>query len=132
MKTLKEQEAADEKSLASLKENLAGKEEDLLNENESLKESTKDKESIEDYLLKIKPGCDFIDEHFSERENSRATEKSALENASKMIKDTPAYKTAMANAKTESFGKCKDTCTENENHANCKACMADVTVPAYC
>jgi len=49
-----------------------------------------------------------------------------------LIKATPAYKTAMAEAKVEGFGDCKEPCTKDEADAKCKACLADVTVPAYC
>jgi chromosome segregation ATPase len=132
MAKLKKQEADSQKSLADMQETLAEKEKTLLETQEDLKETTKDKEAIKAYLLKIKPGCDFITKNYDEREASRKTEKSALEKAIGLIKATPAYKTAMAEAKTESFGKCKEPCTKDEADAKCKACMADVTVPAYC
>merc|ERR1719333_1574106 len=132
MAKLKKEEADAEKSLANLQETLAEKEKALLETQEDLKETTKDKEAIEAYLLKIKPGCDFITKNYDTREANRKTEKSALEKAIGLIKATPAYKTAMAEAKIESFGKCKEPCTKDEADAKCKACMADVTVPAYC
>ena len=53
-------------------------------------------EAIENYLEKIKPGCDFITENFDLREENRATETTALEKAEGLIKDTPAYKDAVA------------------------------------
>merc|ERR1719399_260951 len=132
MADLKKKEAASEKSLADLQENLAEKEKELLEAQEDLKETVKDKKAIEAYLLKIKPGCDFITTNFDKREESRKTEKEALEKAVKLIKATPAYKTAVTAATEESYGKCKETCVKDENHVKCKACMADVTVPAYC
>jgi len=132
MTKLKKEEAEAEKSLAKLQEDLATSEQQLLEAQEDLKETTKDKESIEAYLLKIKPGCDFITTNFKTREANRKTEKDALEKAVGLIKATPAYKTAMAEAKSESFGKCQEPCDADEADVKCKACMADVTIPAYC
>jgi hypothetical protein len=132
MAGLKKQEASDEKRLSNLQEDLAEKEKDLLQAQEDLKATTEDKEAIETYLLKIKPGCDFITKNVDLREKNRATEKAALEKAIKLIKATPAYKTAVNAATVESYGDCKEPCTKDENHVECKACMADVTIPAYC
>merc|ERR1719160_861638 len=117
MTKLKDEEAKAEKSLVDLQDTLAEKEKELLEAQEDLKETTKDKESIEAYLAKIKPGCDFITTNFKTREANRKTEKDALEKAVGLIKATPAYKTAMAEAKTESFGKCKEPCTKDEADA---------------
>jgi len=132
MASLKKEEAEAEKSLAKYQDDLATKEKELLEAQEDLKETTKDKEAIEAYLLKIKPGCDFITKNFKTREANRKTEKDALEKAVKLIKATPAYKSAMAAAKVEGFGDCKAKCTKDEKGAECQACLADVTVPAYC
>merc|ERR1719160_113707 len=132
MTKLKDEEAKAEKSLVDLQDDLATKEKELLEAQEDLKETTKDKEAIEAYLLKIKPGCDFITKNFKTREANRKTEKEALEKAVKLIKATPAYKSAMAAAKVEGFGDCKELCTRDEKGAKCQACLADVTVPAYC
>jgi len=97
-----------------------------------LKDTTADKEAIESYLLKIEPGCDFITENFSDRETNRATETGALENAQTLLKGTPAYKAAEAEAHTASFGECEEPCTESEEHVKCKSCMAETTIPGYC
>merc|ERR1719148_118200 len=132
MTKLKEEEAKAEKSLAKLQEDLAKTEQELLDAQEDLKSTTKDKEAIETYLLKIKPGCDFIDTNFDLREKNRATEKQALEKAIKLIKGTPAYKTFTSEATVESYGDCKEPCVEDSADVKCKACMADVTIPAYC
>merc|ERR1719181_1738784 len=106
MADLKKKEAASEKSLAEMQKTLATKEKELLEAQEDLKETTKDKEAIEAYLLKIKPGCDFITKNFKTREANRKTEKDALEKAVKLIKATPAYTAAMASATVESYGDC--------------------------
>lgn len=81
---------------------------------------------------KIKPGCDFITTNFDDREANRAIEKKALEKCRTLIKDTPAYKTAVAEAHVESFGDCKEPCVKDEEHVECKACMAKTTVPGFC
>jgi hypothetical protein len=131
MTKAKNQEAADEKRLAKLQDDLATAEKDLLEAEEDLKATTENKESIEAYLLKIKPGCDFIKSNFAEREKSRGIEKTALEKAVRLIKGTPAYKTAVNQATVESYGDC-DTCEKDKDDVECKACLADVTIPAYC
>jgi len=132
MADLKAEEAEHEKNLAELQKSLADAEENLLLRQEELKKDKKDQEAKETYLKKIKPGCDFITENFDEREENRATEKEALEKAITLIKDTPVYKAAMAEAHANSFGDCKETCLENEEHVKCKACMAKTSVPGYC
>jgi chromosome segregation ATPase len=131
MTKLKKEQKDSEESLTKLQDELAQAEEDLLTAQEDLKATTADKEAIEAYLLKVKPGCDFITENFDLREKNRKTEKTALEKAIKLIKGTPAYKSAMAASRVEGFGDCS-SCDKNENHVKCKACMADVTIPAYC
>jgi DNA repair exonuclease SbcCD ATPase subunit len=132
MTQLKKEEADAEKSLANLHATLAEKEKELLEAREDLKSTTKDKEAIETYLAKIKPGCDFITTNYQLREDNRATEKAALEKAVKLIKETPAYKTSVNEATVESYGKCKEPCVADAEDVKCKACMADVTIPAYC
>merc|ERR1719223_2437960 len=64
MADLKGEEAELEETLATLHETLAAKEEELFQKKEEHKATTTEKESIEAYLLKIKPGCDFITENF--------------------------------------------------------------------
>merc|ERR1719409_2706318 len=132
MTKLKNSQTADEKSLASLQDDLAQAEKDLLSKQEDLKSTTEDKEAAEDYLVKIKPGCDFITENFSLREKNRGIEEAALRKAIGLIKGTPAYKTAVNEATVESYGDCKKPCVKDESDVECKACMADVTIPAYC
>jgi hypothetical protein len=132
MTKLKKEQKEAEENLAGLQDKLAQAEKDLLDAQEDLKATTADKEAIEVYLLKIKPGCDFITKNFDTREKNRGIEKAALEKAVKLIKGTPAYKTAVNSATVESYGDCKEPCVEDEGHVKCKACMADVTIPAYC
>jgi len=132
MTTLKDEEAGSEESLAELQKTLAEKEEELIMKTEEHKKTTKDRDSVENYLEKIKKGCDFITTNFEERESNRATEAEALGRAYDLIEDTPAYKSAVAEANVESFGECKEPCVEDEEHVKCKACVAEVTIPAYC
>jgi hypothetical protein len=129
---LKANEQSDEKLLAKTQDNLAQSEKDLLEANEDLVATTKDRDAIVDYLLKIKPGCDFIDDNFKLREKNRGIESEALRKAIRLIKRTPAYKTFDSESTVESYGDCKKPCVKNEAHVKCKACMADVTIPAYC
>jgi len=131
MTALKKEQAEKEKSLSELQKTLADTEKDLLQAEDDLKATVKDEEAIETYLAKIKPGCDFITENYALRTNSRVTEKDALEKARDMLKDSPAYKNAETKAKIEGFGKCKE-CEKSEQGVECKACMADVTIPGYC
>merc|ERR1719327_1655146 len=119
--------------LGKLKEDLAQKEKELLQAQNDLKETEADKAAIEKYLLSIKAGCDFMEENFDLREKSRAAETDALNKAIDLLKGTPAYKTAMADAHQESLGDCKDTCNDaGEEHVKCKACLAKVEIPGYC
>mmetsp|Transcript_22973 Transcript_22973/g.53011 ORF Transcript_22973/g.53011 Transcript_22973/m.53011 type:complete len:83 (+) Transcript_22973:1-249(+) len=71
--------------------------------------------------------------NIDKRDQHRATEKQSLETAVTKIKATPAYQDAMAAAHTESLGDCADVCkAQGEDHVECKACLAKVTVPGYC
>jgi len=132
MAELKAKEEDSQKTIIELQTTLATKEEELTQKEKELKETQADKESIEEYLLKIKPGCDFITKHFETREDNRATETSALNQAKGLLKDTPAYKAAKAQEKEDGFGECKEPCNENEEHVECKACLAETSIPGYC
>merc|ERR1740116_471725 len=133
MTKLKGEERKLQKSLAKLKRTLAEKRAELLESQKSLKETIAVKEAAEAYLLKIKPGCDFITENYDKREKHRAAESKALKKAAELLKGTPAYKAAESESELESLGSCKDICVdEGRGHAKCKACLSDVTVPGYC
>jgi len=132
MTSLKKEQKKLEESLVDLQDKLAQAEDDLNQAEEDHKATTKDKEAIEDYLEKIKPGCDFIKSNYKLREENRKTEKAALEKAKGLLKGSPAYKNAEAEATVESYGKCKEPCVEDAADVKCKACQADVTIPAYC
>jgi len=99
MKTLKEEQAKLERSLVDLNQELTDKEKELATKRIELSDVQADKLAIEKYIESIKPGCDFITANFDTRESNRASEIAALENASKLLKDTPAYKAAKAEEK---------------------------------
>lgn len=132
MTDLKTQEAEKEESLADLRATLAEKEKDLFQKKQDLEATQKDVASIEAYLLKIKSGCDFIVENIETRKSNRASETSALEQAQELLKGSPAYQTFEAQAHNETMGDCLGKCTGNEEHVDCKACLAGTSVPGYC
>lgn len=132
MTQLKEEEATLQELLARLQKELAEAEQTHLEKVEDKKNTVADKEAIEAYLLKIKPGCDFITAEFDTRTDNRKTEAAALEKATELLKATPAYQTAMANSHDESLGDCLDKCKGAEDHVQCKACLAKTSVPGYC
>merc|ERR1719172_610849 len=107
MADLKKEEADLMKVLAELNVQLAEKEAELKMKEENLAKETAGKIATEDYLAKIKPGCDFITEHFDAREESRATEKKALKKVVSVLKGSPAFKAQVQKRKEESWGACK-------------------------
>lgn len=84
------------------------------------------------YQAEIFPGCNFILTNFDTREANRKTEETALKECITLIQATDTYQLAVASAHEKSLGDCKDICAPNEKHANCKACLASVTVAGYC
>merc|ERR1719433_1535028 len=107
--------------------------EKLLGKQNDLETTVKDKEAIEAYLAKIKDGCDFITDNIADRKQSRLNEAKALSGAVKLLKKSPAYIAAEADKHQQSLGDCAGICNDkSEDHAECKACLAKVTVPAYC
>merc|ERR1719482_1909123 len=92
----------------------------------------KEKKAAEDYLLSIKPGCDFMDQNIDARKSSRRAEKSALEDSRKLMEGTPEYKEAAAAEEAAALGECADACVGRLEHAECKSCQGDTTVTGYC
>eukprot|EP00418_Pyrodinium_bahamense_P021550 CAMPEP_0179147194 /NCGR_PEP_ID=MMETSP0796-20121207/71140_1 /TAXON_ID=73915 /ORGANISM="Pyrodinium bahamense, Strain pbaha01" /LENGTH=770 /DNA_ID=CAMNT_0020847769 /DNA_START=29 /DNA_END=2341 /DNA_ORIENTATION=- len=132
MSELKEEEKRLELSLGDNRLLLAEKEEERVGLQKDLKTTKVEKAAIEAYLLKIKPGCDFIVGNIEARSANRQEEQDALENATEQLKGSPAYQEAMMQAHNESLGECLETCAGAEENVECLACMAHVTVPAYC
>jgi len=132
MAKLKEERGSLQESLAELKKTLAEKEEELMGKREDLKATTEEKEAIEAYLEKIKPDCDWYLENVEDRKSKRATEKEALEKAVGFLKGTPHYEAAVEKENNATLGKCLEICYQREDHAECRACRTDTSVPGYC
>jgi len=133
MTTLKTEEASLQSNLATLTKTLADTEQELMEKKQDLEDTIKAKEAIEAYLLKIKPGCDFITSEISLRQTNRAAETAALNQATELLTKSPAYMTAEAVAHNDTLGDCLGVCANaGEEHVTCKACLAKVTVPGYC
>merc|ERR1719217_950784 len=131
MNDLKTQEAACLETIADLTDSLASTEKTLEETEIDLAKTTKEKKALEAYLLKIKPGCDFITENIDTRKDNRAAETSALNTAKDKLMGTPAYKSAAAKAEKEMLGKCADACSDKSS-VECKACLAGTSVTGYC
>jgi len=133
MAELKKGQAELMETIADLQVQLAAAEKTLGEKKAELEKTKVELKRLEDYLLKIKPGCDYIETNYEDRKTARAKEKAALEKATELIKGTPAYKAAVAAAEQEALGDCKAICNEaGRKHAKCEACLADVSVPGYC
>merc|ERR1719160_1380050 len=131
MNDLKTQEAACLETIADLNENIASTEKTLEETNIDLEKTTKEKKALEAYLLKIKPGCDFITENIDSRKDSRKKETEALKKAKDKLMGTPAYKSAKAAEEKVMLGKCADDCADKSS-VECKACVAGTSVTGYC
>merc|ERR1719453_746738 len=129
---LKTQEAATLDTIADLQEQLAGKEKSLEERTIDHAKVSEEKKTVEDYLLKIKGGCDFITDNIDVRDESRATERSSLETAKEELYSTPAYKAAKAEEEKAALGACAEKCWEQEETPECKACIEGVSVVGYC
>jgi len=132
MKGLTDDEADLKKTLTGLEKELADSELELAAKHDEKDETEKEKMKVEQYVEKIKPGCDFVVDNFDDRESNRDTESTALKKVIGMLEDSPAYKAAKTEADQEAMGECKDTCVEDEAHAKCKACLAGISVPGFC
>merc|ERR1719409_1468028 len=107
MNDLKTQEGTMLETIADLSEKLAEKEKTLAETEEDLAKTTAEHTATVKYLLKIKPGCDFITENIDIRDEHRANEVKALQGA--------------------------DKCPVGEDkNLACKACINGITESAYC
>jgi len=135
MTTFRTDEGNSVTNLATLRSTLAQKQEELRDRRKEHATTSKEKAALETYLEKIKPGCDFITLNIVTRKANRLDEKTALEEASRIIKGSPAYVTAVDVAHNESLGSCLAICNENQCNeacAPCKACLNKVSVPGWC
>merc|ERR1719326_675859 len=106
MTDLKASEATISDSIADLSEQLAEKEKLLMETNEDLTKTLAEHKAVEKYILKIKPGCDYITENIDTRDEHRAREMTALRSAEDTLKATPVYKKAAAEAEKAALGEC--------------------------
>merc|ERR1719152_591725 len=103
MTDLKSEEATLLDTIADLSEQLAEKEKSLLETTEELTKTLAEHKAVEKYLIKIKPGCDFITENIDFRDEHRAKEMQALI-------------------------ECAEKCPVGEpKNLACKACIAGIT-----
>merc|ERR1719405_479814 len=93
-------------TIADLSEQLAEKEKTLAEMNEDLTKTLAEHKAVEKYLLKIKPGCDYITDNIETRNEHRAAEIKALTQAEDTLKSTPVYKKAAAEAEKMALGEC--------------------------
>jgi len=132
MTGLKDMQTGLEAMLAELKATIARKKKELMEKQKDLAKTEAEKAALEAYLVKIKPGCDFITEQMDLRMGNRAMEKQGLEDARTQLLESPVYKEYLTVAHNESLHDCLGVCAPNEEHVDCKACLADVSVPGYC
>jgi len=132
MAKLKKDETSMQKGLVKLNSDLTEKEKELEEKQTDLKDTTKAKEAIEAYLLKIKPGCDFITTNLKMRDTNRDTETKALNKAKGLIEGTAAYKDAVQKDKELAAGKCKKECRLDDSSLKCKVCVAGTTKHDFC
>jgi len=129
---LQADEADVRERIAALEERVAEKVKELEMAQTDLKKTETEKTAIEAYLLKIRPGCDFITMNIDEREEMRAAEQASLQEALDKMKDTPAFKEAEAQAERDALGECADACIPDRAVLACQACLAETTEEAYC
>merc|ERR1719191_1984460 len=133
MAKLKSEEADLEKSIAELTKTLAEKNKEKNTKQAERKEAKKEVKSLETYMEKIKPGCDFITENIDKRKKDREAEMKAFHTSVDLIENSPIFQNAEAEAHEEELGECAPVCTESgEEHAKCKACLAGIEVAGYC
>lgn len=89
------------RTLADLRADLAQKNQELDSAQADLSVTSKGKETLENYIASIQPGCNFISTNFALREDNRDREKEALQSAKMRIEASPvnaAYAAAPAAA----------------------------------
>jgi hypothetical protein len=99
MKTLTEAETGSQESIVKLNEDLATKEKELNAKIQDQTSTEREQIAIERYIAKMKPGCDFVLEKYSDRKAARIAEKAALVDATKKLKGSPSFQSATQKAK---------------------------------
>merc|ERR1719460_2456796 len=118
-------------TITDLTEEIAEKEDTIEKKYVDKFQTEKEKKSLERYILKIKPGCDFITENIDTRKDNRKAETDALKTAKDKLMGTPAYKSAAAAVEKVMLGKCADSCSDKTS-IKCKACIAGTSETGYC
>jgi chromosome segregation ATPase len=131
MDTLKADEKTCLDTIVSLEETVALKEADIEAKHVDKEQTHKEMKSMERYLEKIKPGCDFITENIDTRKENRAGELEALQKAIENLQSTPAFKAAEAEDEKNALGECAVKCS-NRDSLECVACIGGTTVSGYC
>lgn len=131
MEKLTSEQKEQQKNMVSLKNALAKAEQESIDKKQDLKQAGKEKKATESYLSDIKPGCDFMFDNFDLRTDNRKLETKALVQARTLLKNSPVYQAAEAEAEADALGACKSKCNVPD-HVNCKACLAKVSVAGYC
>jgi len=120
-------------TLGTIQATLAQRRQELKTKKKEHDVTSKEKATLEAYLEKIKPGCDYITNNIAARKANRAEETESLEEAKQLLEESPAHAEAEARAHQESLGDCAGICnSQGEEHVDCKACLAKVSVPGYC
>merc|ERR1719499_968604 len=115
-------------ALGQIQATLAQRRQELKTKEKEHDATSKEKATLEAYLEKIKPGCDYITNNLDRRKAHRAEEE-----AKQLLQDSPVHAEAEARAHQESLGACAGKCnSQGEDHVDCKACLASVSVPGYC
>merc|ERR1719329_506213 len=133
MTLLKETESQIQDQLVELKKTLADSKIELESKRKQLTIAETEKVGIGRYLKSIEPGCTFITTNFDLRKQKRDEETAALSFAVQTLKDTAAYKTAVAASDNAALGDCASSCQGGyRTHVKCEACLAGVSEPGYC
>jgi chromosome segregation ATPase len=112
---------------------LANQEKQLEETTENLKTTEAEHAAIVKYLEEIEPGCEFIKANYETRSQNRDAEIAGLNEASTLLKESPAYAAAEAKAARSAQGECGTICADKgDDHAECQACLEGVTVFGYC
>merc|ERR1719327_2036819 len=120
-------------NIDTYKLDLANQEKQLEETIEDLKTTEAEHAAIVKYLAEIEPGCEFIKANYETRKQNRDAEISALKEAVTLLQGTPAYQAAEAKAARAAQGECGTICADKgDDHAECQACLEDVTVFGYC
>lgn len=96
MADLKSQEDDTSETIVDLQDQLAENEKSLEQNKIDYSRVSREKKALENYLSKIKGGCDFITKNIESRREKRAAEESSIEEAKEQLRATPAYKARKA------------------------------------